>query len=147
MARVVFFAFDIAEAAQLRRIGSIRALGHRVASVSFRRDNMRAGVGPDWPNLDLGPSSNNRYLLRLLRLGRAALRLWRGRDILGMSDVWIARNLDMVLLAVLMRRVSGQRQVGWSMNAWISTACSRARTRWAPPCAGSSGGCWRAAIC
>jgi hypothetical protein len=111
MARVVFFAFDIAEAAQLRRIGSIRALGHRVASVSFRRDNMRAGVGPDWPNLDLGPSSNNRYLLRLLRLGRAALRLWRGRDILGMSDVWIARNLDMVLLAVLMRRVSGQRQV------------------------------------
>jgi hypothetical protein len=28
MARVVFFAFDIAEAAQLRRIDSIRALGH-----------------------------------------------------------------------------------------------------------------------
>jgi hypothetical protein len=37
MARVVFFAFDIAEAAQLRRIDSLRALGHGVASVSFRR--------------------------------------------------------------------------------------------------------------
>jgi succinoglycan biosynthesis protein ExoL len=110
MARVVFFAFDIAEAAQLRRIDSIRALGHEVASVSFVRDNMSARGEPDWPNLPLGPSSNNRYLLRLARLGRAALRLWRGRSVLGGSDVWIARNLDMVLLAVLMR-LTGRRDV------------------------------------
>jgi succinoglycan biosynthesis protein ExoL len=111
MARVVFFAFDIAEAAQLRRIDSIRALGHEVASVSFVRDNMSARGEPDWQNLPLGPSSNNRYLLRLARLGRAALRLWRGRSVLGGSDVWIARNLDMVLLAVLMKRLTGRRDV------------------------------------
>jgi succinoglycan biosynthesis protein ExoL len=35
MARVVFFAFDIAEAAQLRRIDSLRALGHGVARSRF----------------------------------------------------------------------------------------------------------------
>jgi succinoglycan biosynthesis protein ExoL len=103
MARVVFFAFDIAEAAQLRRIDGLRALGHDVASVSFRRDNMHTQADPDWPNLALGRSSNNRYGLRLLRLVRGAWRLWRHRAILEGASVWIARNLDMVLLAVFAR--------------------------------------------
>jgi succinoglycan biosynthesis protein ExoL len=103
MARVVFFAFDIAEAAQLRRIDSLRALGHGVVSVSFRRYNMVAQAAPDWPNLALGRSSNNRYGLRLLRLVRGAWRLWRRREILDGGTVWIARNLDMLLLAVFAR--------------------------------------------
>jgi succinoglycan biosynthesis protein ExoL len=103
MARVVFFAFDIAEAAQLRRIDSLRALGHGVVSVSFRRDNMEAQAAPDWPNLALGRSSNKRYGLRLLRLVRGAWRLWRRREILDGGTVWIARNLDMLLLAVFAR--------------------------------------------
>jgi succinoglycan biosynthesis protein ExoL len=111
MARVVFFAFDIAEAAQIRRIESIRALGHEVASVSFRRDNMNARFLPDWPDLPLGPSSNRRYLLRLWRLVRAIPLAWRGRTILRGSEVWIARNIDMALLALAMRRLAGQRDV------------------------------------
>ena len=111
MARVVFFAFDIAEAAQLRRIRSVRSLGHDVASVSFHRSNMREQAAPDWDNVTLGSSSNNRYLLRLMRLGRAALRLWRERRVLEGSEVWIARNLDMLALAVLMRRMTGHRDL------------------------------------
>jgi succinoglycan biosynthesis protein ExoL len=103
MARIVFFAFDIAEAAQLRRIDGLRSLGHDVASVSFRRDNMHTQADPDWPNLALGRSSNNRYGLRLLRLVRGAWRIWRHRAILEGGSVWIARNLDMVLLAVFAR--------------------------------------------
>jgi succinoglycan biosynthesis protein ExoL len=110
-ARVVFFAFDIAEAAQIRRIESIRSLGHEVASVSFRRDNMNARFVPDWPDLPLGPSSNRRYLLRIWRLMRAILRVWRHREIVRGSDVWIARNIDMALLALAMRRLAGPREV------------------------------------
>lgn len=111
MARVVFFAFDIAEAAQLRRIDSVRALGHVVSSVSFRRANMAGQDRLDWPDLPLGASSNNRYLLRLYRLIRAAARIWRNRRVLQDTDVWIARNLDMVLLAVLMRALTHRRGV------------------------------------
>jgi succinoglycan biosynthesis protein ExoL len=109
MARVLFFAFDIAEAAQLRRIDSLRALGHSVASVSFRRDNMAGPTQVDWPDLPLGPSSNNRYMLRLARLLRAVGRLWRQRRFLDGGDVWIARNIDMLLLAQLMRTATGRQ--------------------------------------
>ena len=111
MARVIFFAFDIAEAAQLRRIESVRSLGHAVSSVSFRRDNMSPRGAPDWPDLPLGTSSNNRYILRLWRLARAVGLLWRHRSVLGGGDVWIARNLDMLALAVLMRWLTRQPQV------------------------------------
>ncbi|MCU4654377.1 glycosyl transferase [Roseibacterium sp. SDUM158016] len=111
MSRVVFFAFDIAEAAQIRRIESLRALGHEVSSVSFRRENMNSGFAPDWPDLPLGRSSNRRYLLRLGRMARALGTLWRHRSRLTASDVWIARNIDMALLAVAMRRLTGAREV------------------------------------
>ena len=47
MALVVFFASDIAEASQIRRISSIRSLGHQVLSYSFRRTNMNRDFVPD----------------------------------------------------------------------------------------------------
>jgi len=111
MARIAFFAFDIAEAAQLRRIESVRSLGHAVSSVSFRRANMSGKAALSWPDLPLGPSSNNRYVLRLIRLLRALFILWRNRAVLNDGDVWIARNLDMLALAVAMRRLTAQPQV------------------------------------
>ncbi|KPQ15127.1 MAG: succinoglycan biosynthesis protein ExoL [Rhodobacteraceae bacterium HLUCCO18] len=106
MASVVFFAFDIAEASQIRRIESLRALGHDVASVSFRKTNMNAGFRPDWRDLTLGPNSNHRYGLRLWRLLRALVRVWRHRAFLRDGDLWIARNLDMAVLAVALRRLT-----------------------------------------
>jgi succinoglycan biosynthesis protein ExoL len=108
MASVVFFAFDIAEASQIRRIESLRALGHDVASVSFRKTNMNAGFRPDWRDLPLGPNSNHRYGLRLWRLLRALVRVWRHRAFLHGSDLWIARNLDMAILAVALRQLTRQ---------------------------------------
>lgn len=103
MARVVFFAFDIAEAAQLRRIESLRALGHDVASVSFRRESANGTRPLDWPDVRLGPSSHRRYFLRLWRLARAVLLLRRNGAVLEAGDVWIARNLDMAVLALILR--------------------------------------------
>jgi hypothetical protein len=100
MARVVFFAFDIAEAAQLRRIDSLRALGHGWPRSRFAATTWSAQAAPDWPNLALGRSSNNRYLPAAPAAWAGGVRLWRRRGPLTASEVWIARNLDMLLLAV-----------------------------------------------
>jgi hypothetical protein len=109
MARVVFFAFDIAEAAQLRRIDSLRALGHgsprsRSGATTWRR------AGPDWPNLALGPSSNNRYSCGCCGLGGRRGGSGGGRDILGRAtsgsratSTWCCSRSDA-------RGVSGQRR-------------------------------------
>ncbi|MEM9475133.1 MAG: glycosyltransferase [Pseudomonadota bacterium] len=111
MARIAAFAFDIAEAAQIRRIQSLRAIGHDVVSLSFRRANMNRELRPDWPDLPLGVTRNESYLRRLLDLARATLRGVRGRQILQGTDIWIARNFDLLVLAILLRRLTGRREV------------------------------------
>ena len=93
------FAFDLTEASQIRRIASLRRLGHEVRTVSFRRGNMNADFVPDWPNLDLGHMPNQRFAERILRLGRALPRLLRAGPILDGADVVIARNFDLLALA------------------------------------------------
>lgn len=97
------FAFDLTEASQIRRISSLRRLGHDVRTLSFRRGNMNADFVPDWPNLDLGHMPNQRFAERLLRLGRALPRLLRAGPILDGADVVIARNFDLLALAWIAR--------------------------------------------
>lgn len=111
LARIAAFAFDIAEAAQIRRIQSLRALGHDVVSLSFRRANMNHAFQPDWPDLPLGVTANESYLRRLTQLARALVRSVRGRAILAETDVWIARNFDLLVLAALVRRLTRRRDV------------------------------------
>ena len=111
LTKVTFFAFDIAEAAQIRRIEAVRSLGHAVASVSFRRANMNAGFQPDWPDLALGEVRNNDFLRRGLRVLASILRVWRQRDRLAGSPVWIARNFDLLAIAWAVKGLSGRRDV------------------------------------
>lgn len=109
--RIAVFAFDIAEAAQIRRIQSLRALGHDVVSVSFRRANMNPNFRPQWRNLPLGITANHSYLRRMWQLARALVRTVRGRPFLKDTDIWIARNFDLLVLAALVRRITGRRDV------------------------------------
>ncbi|MEL6643461.1 MAG: glycosyltransferase [Pseudomonadota bacterium] len=111
MARIAAFAFDISEAAQIRRIHSLQALGHDVASLSFRRENMNAGFQPDWPDVPLGVTRNESFLRRFVQLGLGLVRAWRGREGLEGSDVWIARNFDLLVIAAILRRLMGRRDV------------------------------------
>ena len=111
MAKVTFFAFDIAEAAQIRRIEAVRSLGHAVASVSFRRANMNTDFQPDWPDLPLGAVRNNDFLRRGLRVAASILHVWRQRDRLAGSPVWIARNFDLLAIAWAVKALSGRSDV------------------------------------
>lgn len=111
MAKVVFFAFDVSEASQVRRIAAVRRLGHDVASYAFRRGNMNRGFRPDWPDVDLGTVPNRAPGRRLASLFPALVRILRRRRLAQGSDLWIARNLDLLLLAHATRALTGHREV------------------------------------
>lgn len=109
MARVVFFAPDLAETAQIRRIRSYVRAGHQVSSVSMRKVGAMQVAAADWPDTSLGEIANEqlgrRVRLALLGLGR----LWSVRHTVASADLIVARNLDMVLLALLTRWMGGGR--------------------------------------
>jgi len=111
MSRVTFFAFDISEAAQIRRIEAVRMLGHEVVSVSFRRSNMNADFVPEWPDLPLGAVENNAFGRRALRVVSSIMRTWRARAHLDDSKVWIARNFDLLVIAWVTKVLQGRTDV------------------------------------
>ena len=109
MAGILFFAADLAETAQLRRIRSFARAGYGVSSVSMRKPGALQTVAADWPDLDLGTIANAR-LGRRIGLALTSLgKLWRHRRMIGQSDLIVARNIDMVLLALLARRMARRR--------------------------------------
>ncbi|MEO9827244.1 MAG: glycosyltransferase [Paracoccaceae bacterium] len=90
-------------------MSALRALGHDVRSVSFQRKNMNTGFQPDWPNLDLGHMPNERFVLRLFLLLRALPTVLFNRQFCDRADVIIARNVDLLALAVVFRAARGWR--------------------------------------
>ncbi len=111
MARIFVFAFDLTEASQIRRIRSLQQLGHCVRSAAFDRKNMNAEFKPDWPHIDLGVGQNERYGRRALGLLAALWRLTRNKDPIGKADLIIARNIDLLALAIVARILTGRRDV------------------------------------
>ncbi|QDY71617.1 glycosyltransferase [Qingshengfaniella alkalisoli] len=107
MAKIVVFGFDLTEASQVRRIRSLRKLGHDVSSLTFRRGNMNADFQPEWNNTDLGYAPNESYGKRIAALLRAIPRMAGAREQIAAADLIIARNFDLLFLAHLARRRFG----------------------------------------
>ncbi|MEL6236291.1 MAG: glycosyltransferase [Pseudomonadota bacterium] len=103
MARILILTSDIAEAAQIRRIKSLRSLGHEVTSAGFRRANMNPAFQPDWPHLHVCNIGNGGMGARCAALARACARLLPRCGRLGAPELILARNLDMLALAVALR--------------------------------------------
>ncbi|MEO1681217.1 MAG: glycosyl transferase [Pseudomonadota bacterium] len=101
MTRLVIFGFDAAEAAQIRRIHSYMDCGFDVQGFTMRRDNMNVDFTPFWPNVELGQVPNEDVLRRVGTLAAAVPVIRRNRDKLAGADVIVARNLDMLALAVV----------------------------------------------
>ena len=100
---VVVFGFDAAEAAQIRRIRSYMDCGFSVQGFTMRRDNMNADFVPFWPNVSLGIVPNENMRRRIAALIRAVPVVARHREKLADADLVVARNLDMLALAVVAR--------------------------------------------
>lgn len=105
---VAVFGFDLAEAAQIRRIRSLIALGCKVTSFCQRREGS-PNFAPEWPNVDLGLVRHNDIKGRALGSARAVARALRGWRELAEADVIIARNLDLAMIALAARRLASLR--------------------------------------
>ncbi|MEM9048155.1 MAG: glycosyl transferase [Pseudomonadota bacterium] len=103
MAHILVLTSDIAEAAQIRRIRSLCALGHSVCSAGLRRSNMNPGFTPDWPHLPLGSVENGKPGRRVAAMVAMLLGLLRHRRRLGAPALILARNLDMLAVATALR--------------------------------------------
>lgn len=106
-ANVVVFGFDVAEISQIRRIRALRDAGYRVASFTMRRDNMNKGFEPDWPNTHLFFTRNGKPAERAAKVLASVVKMIPHRATIRAADVIVARNLDMLAIAVLARRLAG----------------------------------------
>lgn len=105
---VAVFGFDLAEAAQIRRIRSLITLGCRVTSFCQRREG-GPDFTPEWQNVDLGTVRHNDLRGRATGSVAAVTRAMRGWRQLAEARLIIARNLDLALIALAARRLAALR--------------------------------------
>ncbi len=109
--RVFVFGFDVGEAAQIRRVRGLQSIGAQVSSAMMRRSNMNPSLVPDWPNLVLADVENERIGRRLLTVLGSIARVAREPGLLAGSDMILARNFDMLIIAWAGRALTGNRSV------------------------------------
>lgn len=107
--RLAYFGQDCTDSAVIRRVASFHAAGLQVLGFTFRRLKFNRDYRPDWDNVDLGTTADRQYLRRLGMLLRAGWTMVRKRRELRESDIIYARNIDMALLALWGKLVSGSR--------------------------------------
>ena len=105
MASILFFAPDLSETAQLRRIRSFSRAGNEVRSVSMRKGPVQV----EWPDQNLGQIENEQLGRRLRLALRGLAKLWGFRHQVAQVDLIMARNIDMVMLALVARFMCGRR--------------------------------------
>ena len=99
--RVAYFGHNTGDAAIRRRVTAFRRAGYDVLGLMPHRPD---AAPPDWPNVDLGATRDNDYLGRLTMVRRGRARAAARAQDLRACDVIVARNLDMLALAVGVRR-------------------------------------------
>jgi len=106
---VVFFAPDVTDASTIKRAEAFLEYGYRLLMFGFRRRRYNADYQPYWPYVMLGQTEDGRYGQRLCAILAAVPRIMMHRPFLKRAEVFYARNIDQLLLAVLARWMSGRR--------------------------------------
>lgn len=103
---VVYVAPDCTDSAVQRRARGFLAAGVALVSFCFRRNRYNVDFVPEWPNVEMGITTERRLASRVLMIVRAIhvifqhRRTWRG------ASTIVARNLDLALLALLGKRLT-----------------------------------------
>ena len=105
---IAFFGHDSTESTVIKRVKAFQACNTRVIGFMFRRGAKSSAAVP-WENIDLGTTVDRHYLLRLGRLLTGLIRVLRHRRSLRQCQVYYARNIDMLLLAVVARTLLRSR--------------------------------------
>lgn len=105
--RVLYLAHDLADPAIRRRVLMLRAGGAEVMLAGFRRDeNPLAAIDGIEP-LELGITSDGRFVQRALSVVKASFSVRARLGHLPRPDVIIARNLEMLSVARRARHIFG----------------------------------------
>lgn len=105
---IAYFAHELADAAVRKRIRMLSAAGQAVTLLGFARDR---GDGPKAVEgaYVLGATRNGRFIARMFVLLAAIPRALRLKNHWADADLIIARNLEMLVLAVALTRIAGSR--------------------------------------
>ena len=104
--RLLYLVHDLGDAAVKRRIRFLRDGGGHVVLIGFRRhrdDHLRDGTD----GLCIGQTWNGRMLRRILSTIRAIFLSGSWQDEVRQAEAVIARSLEMLVLAVVVRRMTG----------------------------------------
>ena len=105
---LVVFAPDITDMTTIKRVHQFMEHGFGVMVFGFRRSRYNRGYAPSWPHVELGHTADRRYWRRSAALLRALRLLWLNRATLKRASVFYARNLDQLILSLIVRRLYHQ---------------------------------------
>lgn len=103
------FGSDAAEAAQVKRIDALLACGFEVQGFMMRRANMNETFEPFWDNLHLCDAENENTGKRIWAVATSILKVIRHRRLLRGTDVIVARNLDMLMVAAVAQAITPEK--------------------------------------
>ena len=98
---IAFFSQDISDVSTIKRVHQFLSRGFTVAVLGFRRDRYNVDFKPPWPHVLLGYTHDRHYIQRLRTMLAAIPKLWSERPFLARASVLYARNLDQLLLALI----------------------------------------------
>jgi succinoglycan biosynthesis protein ExoL len=110
-AGIAFFAHDSTESTVIKRVTAFQASGAHVIGFMFRRVRPKPPPPETWDNVDLGVTVDRNYGKRLPKLLAALVKLMKNRSALRRCQIFYARNIDMLLLAFLAKRLVARRAV------------------------------------
>lgn len=100
---LIYLAHDLTDAAIRKRLQMLRSAGETPVLMGFRRSADPLEHVDGWPAIDLGRTEDARLLRRAGSVLAAALALGRWRAVIAGATVILARNLEMLLLAHVLR--------------------------------------------
>src|SRR5690349_20606485 len=96
--KIAYLAWDLCDAATIRRVEMLRAGGAELAVAGFRR---RERPPPHLAALDLGRTFDGRLAHRAAVVALRCLRPGALREVMEGADVILARNLEMLAIAAV----------------------------------------------
>jgi succinoglycan biosynthesis protein ExoL len=105
--RITYLANDLSEPAVIRRVEMLQLAGVIPKVIGFRRTAKSIDQVAGIPALDLGRTYDGRFNDRALKVMKTLFGVRRWSDVIKSSDIVLARNLDMAIIADCARVWSG----------------------------------------
>lgn len=99
MTNILYLVHDLSDPSVGKRVAMLQAGGADVTIAGFRREPVSGAIAGCIP-IDLGQTHNGKFVQRLWSVIREIALLNRHKEIFASADIVIARNLEMLAIAV-----------------------------------------------